>query len=87
MRVGLVADASPLGLGVGRGVRSPLSGLPALKQYGNQAPVNLGSRVHLACLLCCPSPAPGPLTVLSLGCCCWSCFIMMLRFLSLHRLF
>lgn len=29
----------------------------------------------------------GPLTVLSLGCCCWSCFIMMLRFLSLHRLF
>lgn len=28
-----------------------------------------------------------PLTVLSLGCCCCSCFISRLLFLSLHRLF
>lgn len=60
MRVGLVADASPLGLGVGWGwgVRSPLSGLPALKQYGNQVPVNLGSQ----CAPGMPSllPPPGP---------------------------
>lgn len=34
-----------------------------------------------------PLPGGWALTVLSLGCCCWSCFIMMLRFLSLHRLF